>query len=122
MTWDGIERRAKKRGDDPVTINDLDEALAKHSIEERAYTKSMIDEIHKAFPDGVGPHHDYHQSKIDAAKAEEEFWKVAKIEFTRVGVSAIAGVIKVVVVLGVVSIAYKFGLGPLVAKLLGVGT
>mgnify|MGYP001767084073 CR=1 FL=1 len=85
--------------------------------------KEWLEGVLEAFPErDVKGHRDYHENKIKAAKAEEEFWKVAREEFTRVGVSAIAGVIKVVAVLAIVTVAYKFGLGPTVAKLLGVGT
>lgn len=69
----------------------------------------------------VAGHREYHENKIKAAKAEEEFWKVSREEFTRVGVSAIAGVFKVVVVLAIVTLAYKLGFDPIVAKAFGVG-
>lgn len=94
------------------------EELVAHEQREQDFIESILD----AFPGrDVKGHHDYHASKIKAAQAEEEFWKVAKMEFTKVGVSAIAGVVKVVLVLAVVGVAYKFGFGPAVAKALGVG-
>ena len=105
-----------------VTNDDLDEALALHAQEERAaYQHMLTDLITRAFPDGPENHRGYHQAKIDTAREEAEFWKVAKQELTKVGVSAIAGVVKTLAVLALIGLAYKIGFGPVVAKLFGGG-
>lgn len=107
--------RRKSHGNDPVTLDDLDEALAAHAANERAYVNEMIASVMVAFPDGPVKHGEYHQTKINAAKDEAEFWKAAKMELTKVGVSALAGVVKTVLVLAVVGLLYKLGLGAVVA-------
>lgn len=105
MTWDGIERRAKKHGSDPVTNDDLDEALAVHSIEERKHVTNLIDEVLRAFPDGVETHRAYHESIIEARKAEKEFWDTAKKAIITNGISGMFSVIKVVLVLAALGLA-----------------
>lgn len=73
--------------------------------------------VEGAFPDGPEKHREYHQAKINAAKEEAEFWKTAKLELTKVGVSSLVGVIKTIAILAIVGVLYKFGLGSVAAGL-----
>lgn len=74
-------------------------------------------EVEGAFPDGPVKHFEYHQAKINAAKEEAEFWKTAKVELTKAGVSTLVSVIKTVLVLALVGLMYKLGLGAVAAAL-----
>lgn len=76
--------------------------------------------VENAFPDGPEKHRDYHQAKINAAREEAEFWKAAKMELTKIGVSALVGVLKTLLVLTLIGILYKLGLGSLAAAM-GLG-
>lgn len=73
--------------------------------------------VEAAFPDGPERHRDYHQAKINSAKEEAEFWKTAKIELTKAGVSTLVGVLKTILVLALVGLLYKLGLGAVAAAL-----
>ena len=95
----------------------IHEEFKSHEERERKWIEALYD----AFPGGdVDGHREYHQSKIDAAKAEKEFWQAAKSEGLKQGMAGFFAVVKWVCILGILSIAYKFGFGPLVAKILGV--
>ena len=119
-TYTGPDR-CKRNGSDPVTLDDLDEALETHAIKEREYVKQVMDSILKAFPNGdIEGHHAYHESKIRAARAEEEFWQTAKSEALKHGVAGLFVVGKWILILAAVGLAYKVGAGPAVAKVLGV--
>jgi len=85
-----------------------------HSVEER------FKDLASAFPDGPLKHREYHQAKIDAAREEAEFWKAAKLEMTKAGVSTLLGVFKTILVLAFVGLLFKFGLGGLAATVAGV--
>ena len=122
MTWDGVNRRQDHRrhdGDAPVTNNDLDEALAMHSLEERRYIDSVVKNVLKAFPneDIVG-HHSYHDRKIKAAIAEEEFWHTAKQEMVKAGVNGMLKVLWLALCLAALGLTVKFTMPDAFAKAL----
>lgn len=108
----GIDRRTYNRraGTDPVTSDDLDEALAIHSEEERKYVNSLVDTVMSAFPDGVKSHCDYHKSKIEAAKAEKEFWDTAKKEVIKRGVGGFLSLLGILFVLAMLGASAKYGI------------
>ena len=56
------------------------------------------------------PHKAYHQSKIDAAKAEKEFWEVAKVEVFKRGLGGVISALRVVVSLALLGLCMKIGL------------
>lgn len=89
--------------------------------DDRDIDLEMIDRrltaVEMAFPDGPERHRDYHQAKINSAKEEAEFWKTAKIELTKAGVSTLVGVLKTILVLALVGLLYKLGLGAVAAAL-----
>lgn len=113
--YPGPERRQHSRTIDEIEIA-FDRKLRDHEVREQARIQALIDELKaEAFPDGPEKHREYHQSKINAAKEEAEFWKAAKMELTKVGVSALVSVVKTVALLAFVGLLYKLGLGGLVA-------
>ena len=77
--------------------------------------------VEGAFPDSLEKHHDYHLAKINSAKEEAEFWKTAKTELTKVGVSALVGVLKTLMVLAFLGLLYKLGLGSIAAAITAGG-
>lgn len=100
-SYKGPERRAPRHGSDPVTNDDLDEALAVHSAEERKYFEAVIAQITKeAFPDGAVKHGEYHQAKINAAKSEEKFWSELKLDLAKKGLWGIITILAGMVILG----------------------
>ena len=111
--YSGPERRKR-----PENIEQL---FREHEEREREMSEELRKEFFGAFPNGdLAGHCAYHNAKIKAAQAEERFWESARTEALKHGISGIIAVIKFVLILGVVSLAYKFGVGPLFAKMLGV--
>lgn len=91
-----------------------------HEANEKKWIKELREEMMTGFPNGdLEGHCEYHESKIKAARAEEEFWKAAKSEAMKHGVAGLFAVLKWVLILAALGFAYKFGFGPLVAKVLG---
>lgn len=91
--------------------------LREHELREKEWIEGLL----RGFPDGdLEGHRLYHEKKIQAAKAEAEFWNVAKSEALKNGISGIFSVLRWVTVLALLGLAYKLGFGPAVAKLFGV--
>jgi len=126
MNWDGVDRRRhqprRHDGDAVVTNDTLDEALALHSEEERKYVDGVRTSILKAFPNAdIEGHHNYHDAKVKAAKAEEEFWKTAKQELIKAGVAGMIKIIWLVLCLAALGLTVKFSMPDFFAKaMLGV--
>ncbi len=115
VPYAGSEKRAGQR-----TLNDVEQAfdrkLREHEDREQERFKALIDKLsEEAFPDGPAKHGEYHLAKITSAKEEAEFWRAARLELAKVGVSALVGVVKAVLVLALVGFLYKLGLGAVVA-------
>jgi hypothetical protein len=89
-----------------VTRDDLDEAFAIHSAEERAWFKTEISRVLHAFPDGIEGHRTAHEAMIKAAAAEEEFWRGLKSDIAH---KSIWGILQVLLFLTVAGLAAKFG-------------
>jgi hypothetical protein len=75
----------------------------------------FVDEVRDAFvkddqgnPDFFG-HYSDHYTRMQAAKAEKQFWDTAKQESVKNGVSTLITIIKVALVLAVLGLAYKLG-------------
>lgn len=100
----------------------LREMLDASEKRERAWITDLIDKLkNEAFPDGnLTGHHDYHEGRRRAAKAEEEFWRTAKSEALKHGISGLFAVGKWVLILSLLGLAYKLGCGPIATKILGV--
>lgn len=110
MTWDGQDRR-KKAGTDPITVDDLDEALEIHAAKEREHLHEVVAELRAAFPNGdFRRHHDYHEQKNKAAQAEEEFWKTAKTTLIQAGVNGVIKLVWIICVLVMLGLTVKFAL------------
>lgn len=60
-------------------------------------------------PDFFG-HHIDHKARMEAAKAEKDFWDAAKKELMKHGVSSLVAVLKVVLVLALAGISLKLGM------------
>lgn len=103
--------RATRRGDEPVTNDDLDEALEIHAEKERAQYEALIGNVMRAFPDGdVEGHRQYHTSRIAAAKAEKEFWDSAKHKLIEQGVSGVVRVLMLIVIFALLGVSAKYGI------------
>ena len=113
--YTGTERRKR-----PENIEQL---FREHEEREREMSEELRKEFFAAFPNGdLLGHCNYHSAKIKAAQAEERFWESARTEALKHGVAGFFAVLKFILILGVVSLAYKFGVGPLFAKMLGVSS
>lgn len=116
--YQGQERRANSRTVDEVELT-FDRKLRDHEEREEERFKALVGAMFAtAFPDGTTSHFDYHQRKINAAKEEAEFWKAAKLKLVEGGVSAIAGVVKTILLLSLLGLLYKFGLGHLASEVI----
>jgi hypothetical protein len=111
-----------KHGNQPVTNDDLDEALALHAQSEREEIQKeiqkMTDAVLKAFPDGVENHRRAHEKMIKAAEAEERFWTDLKADIAKKSIWGILHILTILVLAGIS--AKLFGL-PLITQLLGGG-
>ena len=119
--YTGPNRRVYSKTLEQLEI-DITRMINDHEGRERAWITKVIDDLKtEAFPSGdLTGHCGYHESKIRAAQAEAEFWKTAKEEAIKRGVGGIIAVLKTVLILSLLGLAYKIGLGPVVAKLFGV--
>ena len=119
----GPDRRAYRKTLEQVEAH-FDLKLHDHEEREMAQIRgllgTMLAGIMQAFPDGVEAHRAAHQAMIDAKKAEEAFWDTAKEVALKNGIAGIFAVLRWVFILAVVGLAFKLGIGPTVAKLLGV--
>lgn len=118
--YTGPNRRVYSKTLEQLEI-DIKLMLSDHEVREKAWINKLITDLKtEAFPSGgLTGHCGYHESKIRAIKAEEEFWHTAKSEALKHGVSGLFAVGKWVAILAALGLAYKVGLGPLVAKALG---
>ena len=97
--------------DQPLTLADFKKLMAEHEQKECLLKKEMLDEFMSAFPDGDPlPHRQYHQSKIDAAKAEKDFWVAAKMKLVEHGISGLVKVIWIVMGLALFGLSVQLGL------------
>ena len=119
--YTGPNRRVYSKTLEQLEV-DIKQMLKDHEEREKAWINKLIDDLKtEAFPDGnLTGHCDYHESKIRAAQAEEEFWHTAKSEALKHGISGLFAVGKWVLILSLLGLAYKVGLGPAAAKLFGV--
>lgn len=116
--YTGPERRAPARSIEEVEAA-FERKLLEHEKREQEWMLAQLEALKKeAFPDGAARHKEYHQSKINAAKEEAEFWKAAKLELTKVGVSAVVSVFKAVAILAILGFLYKVSLGSVAALFL----
>lgn len=102
--------------DRQLTIQDVKDvlhtALLEHEIRERANVNEIIQALKvEMFPGGDAyKHNEYHTKKINAAKAEEDFWVSAKKSVVEKGITGLFGVLKIIAGVMAVSLAIKFGI------------
>lgn len=102
-TDDLIERRKIR----PVTLEEVEKLFAEHEQRESEMHRVFL----SAFPNGdLSGHCDYHQSKIEAAKAEKEFWDTAKKAVITNGVTGAFSLLKIVLMLAVLGLFAKYGI------------
>ena len=93
--------------DQPLTLGEFKKLMAEHESREREMKESILSD---AFPGGeLLPHKAFHQSKIDAAKAEKEFWEVAKVEVFKRGVGGVMHVLWILAGLALLGLSVKLG-------------
>ena len=97
----------------PIALDILDaiemaveRAISKYEKREEEIWEEKSKIIMNAFPDGIQNHRNAHQAMIDAAKAQENFWKELKLDLTKKG---IWGILTVLVGLALVGLAAKAG-------------
>jgi hypothetical protein len=97
----------KVDGSKPATLNDVEELFALHELREQ----EMFDKIMSAFPNrDIEGHCNYHQSKIEAAKAEKEFWDTAKKSVITNGVNGAFSLVKIILTLAALGLLAKYGI------------
>lgn len=97
--------------DKPLTRKDFRLLMGTHETNDVARQEAQMKKFMSAFP-GEDPikHCEFHQAKIDAAKAEQRFWELAQGKAVEKGIEGLFAVIKIVVLLAVTGLAYKLGL------------
>ena len=101
-----------------LTKADLDDALRRHTDDEMPKIKGFVDsailgakqELMHAFPDGIENHREAHERMIAASRAEEAFWRELKTDIAK---KSIWGILHILVVLTLGTIAVKFGIAPI---------
>lgn len=104
--------------DQPLTLSDFKMLMAEHEGREAELKNDMLIKFMSAFPEGDPvPHRDFHQKKIDAAKAEQEFWEAAKVEVFKRGLGGFFHVIWIIGGLALLGLSVKFGFSlPFISK------
>ena len=93
--------------DQPLTVGEFRRFMAEHEDRAREMKSAILAD---AFPGGeLLPHKAFHQSKIDAAKAEKEFWEAAKVEVFKRGLSGVMYALWMVVCLALLGLSVKLG-------------
>ena len=118
------EERRKHRTMEAEAIEAVVERLMNKVIaEHEEREKKMWDDLMgKAFPGGdPEAHRDYHQTKIDAAKAEQEFWTTIKARLVETGIIGTVRLICWLLFLGV-SLAVASRIGQLPALMTWLGS
>ena len=96
----------------------MNKVIAEHEARERIMWNETMD---KAFPGGdPDAHRDYHQTKIDAAKAEQEFWTTIKARLVETGIIGTVRLICWLLFLGA-SLAVASRIGQLPALMTWLG-
>ena len=118
--YDGPERRRYSKTVEQLEAG-IEEMFRQHEGREKEWFERFRAECDAAYPNGDRRGHcEAHEAMILAKHAEEEFWHTAKAEALKHGVAGMFAVVKVVFILAIVGLAAKFGLSPVLAKILGV--
>ena len=86
----------------------MNRVIAEHEAREEAMWEATMK---KAFPDGDHEAHKaYHQTKINAAKAEQEFWATLKVRIAETGIVGMLRLLIYLMFLGLTAtFAARFG-------------
>lgn len=89
----------------------MTQLITQHEVNERAMWEDWMS---RAFPEGnPDAHRIYHQSKIDAATAEKEFYQTLKVKLAEAGALGLLRMIMWLLMMGLgATLASKFGLLP----------
>jgi len=99
-----LEYIIEKQTDACSKLDKLMDGMDYHTKEEM----ERWDQVVGAFPHGdIDGHHDYHYDKIQAAKAQEEFWNELKLDLIKKGTWAVTIIVIGLIVTG---ISVKMGL------------
>lgn len=98
---------SKRPGSEPVTHDQLAEALAVQASDYGRWLKAEVDRIMHAFPDGVDAHRSAHEAMIKAAQAQEEFWRGLRVDMAKKSLWAILQILLFLIAAGV---AAKLGI------------
>lgn len=116
----GVERRKYAKTLEQLELDILD-MFKRHEERESTLIKELRSELLSGFPDDdLEGHFDYHSSKIKAAQAEEKFWHTATDIAIQQGISGVFAALKWIVMLSIVALGFKIGLGPVMAKIVGM--
>lgn len=95
----------------PLTRGDFKGLMVDHEKNDQVRQEEQLAKYMSAFPGGDPVKHcEYHQHKIDAAKAEQRFWELAQGKVVEKGIEGIFGALKIVVMLALAGLAMKLGL------------
>lgn len=89
-----------RKGSDPVTHDQLAEALAIQQSNFGNWLKAEVDRLNHAFPDGIDAHRSAHEAQIKAAAAQEEFWRDLKGEIAKKSILGIAHILLILIAVG----------------------
>ena len=92
--------------------------IAQHEVNERAMWDNWMS---RAFPEGdPESHKHYHQTKIDAATAEKEFYQTLKVKLAEAGALGLLRMIIWLLMMGLgATMAAKFGMLPAFLSTIG---
>ncbi len=100
--------------------------LISHEEREKQFTETQVEAaravIFRAFPngeEGLEAHREHHAALMASAKAEREYWEMAKAELLKHGIGAVLTVIKGLLLLAAAGALFKLGLGEQAVKVLG---
>jgi hypothetical protein len=99
-----VERR---RGVDHIE-DKLDDLVARLD-EHLADADHKFSALSRAFPDGVEGHRAAHEAMINAAKAQEQFWRELRLDMAKKGLWAVFVVVCGLILTG---LSIKLGWGP----------
>lgn len=96
----------------------VQQAFTEHEEQEqKRFDAAMAGLLHKLVPGGDAyPHREYHQRKLDAAKAEQEAWEARKRVYEMMvsrlasrGLEGAVNLLWVLIILGLMAVAAKLG-------------
>lgn len=104
QVYTGPERRSSNAATLEAVEAIVARLLREYEGREQEFYKS-------AFPGGDPvKHREYHEAKIDAARAEQRFWETASKAAIENSVEGLFGALKIIIALALTGLAFKLGL------------